>query len=139
MQFICLLILEYQDSDASPSTSAYSPSLDTSYEDFEPDPDSLSFRDQCDDIMDAIKDYYKESGITRLKAKIIMMLNSNTEGHTIPRRYVEKLSKCKCKTTDSIFEYFSPYIKKDNPAVLRIIVEASGCKKAKDLCENHFG
>ena len=133
---IYLFVLEY-DSDASSTTSGYSPSLD-SFEDFEPDQGSLSFNDLLDSIMDAIKVYHSDS-IKILKSKVIIMLNSNSQGHSVPPRYIEKLSRYNCNNTDGIFEYFSRYIKKESPAVLRIIVDASDCKKARDLFENYFG
>jgi len=105
-----------------------------SFEDFEVDPDSL-FTDLLDSIMDAIKVYCK-NGVKKLKIKIITMLNSNP--HIVPHRHIEKLSEWNCNTTDHIFEYFSSYIKKESPAVLRIIVDASGCKKALNIYEDYF-
>ena len=132
-----MFVLEYEsDSDASSSTSGYSPSLD-SFEDFEPD---TSFADLLDSIKEAVEVHCTDR-ITRLKIKVISMLNSNSRDHSVPPRYIRKLSrsKCKCDTTDSIFDYFSCYIKREDPVVLRIIVESSGCKKAIDLYEDYFG
>ena len=85
--------------------------------------------------MDAIKVYYK-NGVNRLKTKIIVMLNSNP--HIVPHRKIKKLSKWNCNTTDKIFEYFSSYVKKESPEVLRIMVDASGCKKALNLYKDYF-
>lgn len=130
-----IYILEYRhDSDVT-SVNGYSASMD-SIERFETDQDSLSFTDPLiDNIMDAIKDHCPH-GIKKLKTKIIVMLNSEAQYHDIPHRYIEKLSKCKYSSTDDIFKYFSCYIKRKNPVVLRIIVDASGCKKAKDLYDS---
>lgn len=139
-----LFVSEYEsDSDTSSSTtSGYSPSSDSeldSFEDFGPDPESTSFIDLLDNIMEAVR-VYCTNRITTLKTKIIVMLNSNSRDHSVPHRHIEKLSRSKkCNTTNSIFEYFSCYIKRENPAVLRIIVESSGCKKAIDLYKDYFG
>lgn len=132
-----VFVLEYEpDSDTTSTTSGYSASLD-SFEAFETDSTSLSFIDLLDDIMDAIKIYCKDK-IKILKIKINAMLNSESRSHNVPHRHIEKLSKHYCETTDDIFNYFSNYIKRESPAVLRIIVDASDCSKAKHLYEDYF-
>lgn len=98
---------------------------------------SLSFNDLLDNIMDAVNVYY-QCKIKTLKVRIIVMLNSEAQHHDVPPRHIEKLTKFKCKTTHDIFQYFSGYIRRENPVVLRLIVEASGCRKAKDLYESYF-
>lgn len=108
-----------------------------SCEELETDPDSYSFADLLDSIMDVMKINCK-SRIKKLKIKIITMLNSNTRSHSVPRRYIKKLRKYHCRTTDDIFVYFSNYIKRESPEVLRIIVNASGCSKARELYEDYF-
>ena len=104
---------------------------------FETDSVSLSFTDALENIMKVIGDYCQHR-IKRLKIKIIAMLNSEARYHDVPYQYIEKLSKHKCSSTDDIFSYFSRYIKRENPAVLSIIVAASGCKKAKDLYDSYY-
>ena len=128
-----MYVLAYKhDSDA---TSRYGYS--TSIERFETDPVSLSFNDLLDNIMDAVN-VYCQYKIERFKIKIIILLNSEAPKHDVPHRHIDKLSKCKCSTTHDIFKYFSSYIRREKPAVLRIIVEASGCRKAKDLYDNYL-
>ena len=104
---------------------------------FETDPVSSSFTDALENIMNVIEDYCQHR-IKRLKIKIIAMLNSEAWYHDVPYQYIEDLSECKCSSTDEIFSYFSYYIKRENPVVLRIIVAASGCKKAKDLYDSYY-
>jgi len=109
-----------------------------SYEEFKTDPVSLSFVDLLDNIMNDIHFHHKNK-IKRLKIKIITMLNSNAQHHNVPHRHIEKLSStCDYNATADIFNYFSRYIKRDSPEVLRLIIEASGCSKARDLYENYF-
>lgn len=136
------LVLECNESDSddvssSSTSSEYSaPSMDD-YEEFETDPTSLSFMDQVMNIRNAIKVYCRNN-ITKLKIKIVTMLNSNAKSHSVPHRRIKKLTSRKCNSVDKIFDYFSCYIKRENPTVLRIMVDASGCSKAKNLYDDYF-